>query len=130
MRKSFQFTYDVIAGTAAHLILMLAGVIVAMICFRKPNEGVLLLIMFVIVPFTCAGMFIAHRGVHFARTVSLVSGAVALLVPPIVIAAYWDWNWTQIGPDYLGTIVGLPFSVVGAHYIKQTAVADAHQPDK
>ncbi|WP_145423907.1 hypothetical protein [Symmachiella dynata] len=130
MRTTLQFTYDVIAGAAAHFILMLAGVIVAMICFGKPDEGVTGLILCVIVPFTCAGMYIAHRGVLFPRTVSMVSGAVALLVPPIVIAAYWDWNWTQIGPDYLVTIVGLPFSVVGAHYVKQTAVADAHQPDK
>ena len=130
MQKIFQFTYDVIAGAAAHLILMLAGNIVALVCFGKLDEGVLLLIMCVIVPFTCAGMFIAHRGVHFPRTVSLVSGAVALLVPPIVIAAYWDWEWSHSGPEYIVTIVGLPFSALGAHYVKQTAVADAHQPDK
>lgn len=70
-------------------------------------------------------MFISHRGVKFPRTVSAASGVVALMFPPVVIAAYWDWNWLHIGPKYVFAILGLPFSVLGSHYVSQSRVNNA-----
>ena len=121
MRVILQFVYDVIAGAVAHLILMIFGLVIAMVVFGKMDEGLIHLVLCVVVPFACAGMFIAHRGVCFAPIVSFASGAVALLVPPIVIASHWNWNWAQIGPDYIWSIIGLPFSVAGSYYVRHTA---------
>lgn len=124
MRMIFQFVYDVIAGVAAHLILMFGGLIFTMVVFGKMDEGLIHLVLCVIVPFTCAGMFIVHRGVRFARAVSFVSGTVALLVPPIIVASCWDWNWTLIGPAYIASMVGLPFSVAGSYYVTRAESKD------
>lgn len=129
MRVIVQFVYDVIAGAAAHLILMIMGLVGAMLVFGKKDEGLVDLILCVIVPFTAAGMFIAHRGVAFAPIVALAAGAIALLIPPIVVASYWNWNWTQIGPAYLFSVVGLPFSVAGAYYARRAATRQGWEDD-
>jgi len=125
MRLALQFAYDVVAGAVAHIILMIAGFILSMALFGKMDEGVIHLILCVCIPFAFAGMFISYRGVKFPRTVSAASGVVALLFPPVVIAAYW--NWLQIGPKYLFAILGLPFSVVGSHYVSQSRVNNADE---
>lgn len=129
MRLILQFAYDVIAGAAAHLILMIVGLVVAMVVFGKLDEGLIHLVLCVVVPFACAGIFIARRGVCFAPIVSLASGAIALLVPAIVVASYWNWNWTQIGPAYIFSIVGLPFSVAGSYYARQSAIQQQRERD-
>ena len=127
MRLALQFAYDVVAGAVAHIILMIAGLILLMAVFGKMDEGVMHLILCVCIPFAFAGMFISHRGVKFPRTVSAASGVVALMFPPVVIAAYWDWNWLQIGPKYAFAILGLPFSVLGSHYVSQSRVNNADE---
>ena len=127
MRLVFQFAYDIVAGAVVHIILMIVGLILTMILFGKMDEGVMHLILCVCIPFTFAGMFISHRGARFPRTVSAASGVVALMFPPIVIAAYNNWNWLQIGPKYLFAILGLPFSVVASHYVSQSR---AKNPDE
>ena len=129
MRVILQFVYDVIAGAAAHLALMIVGLVIAMVVFGKMDEGLIHLVLCVVVPFAFAGMFIGHRGVCFAPIVSLASGAIALLVPPIVVASYWNWNWTQIGPAYIFSIVGLPFSVAGSYYVRHAASKQQRELD-
>ncbi len=113
MRDIGQVVYNLIAGTAAHLILMILGLIATMILFGKMDEGPIHLIAAAIIPFFGAGAFIAHRELRWAKLVSIVSACVALGFPPIIIAAYRDWNWSAIGSEYWFAIIAVPFSLLG-----------------
>ena len=61
IRNAGKFAFNLIAGTAAHLILMIPGFILTAMLFGKSDEGVIDLIVAVVMPFFGAGAFIAHR---------------------------------------------------------------------
>jgi peptidoglycan/LPS O-acetylase OafA/YrhL len=113
IRDVGQFSYNVISGTAAHLIFMIAGFILTAILLGKIDEGVVHLVVAVVLPYFGAGTFIAYRDLRWARTVSVISGALALAVPPIAIAAYRDWNWATLGTEYWFAAIAIPFSLLG-----------------
>lgn len=127
MRFILQFASDVLAGATVHIVLMIFGYIFTTVPLGKMDEGLIHLITCVCIPFAFAGMFISRSGAKFPRTVSALSAVVALMLPPIVIAAYNHWNWLQVGPKYLFAFLGLPFSVVASHYVAQSRLKDTDQ---
>ena len=117
-----QFIHDVIVGTAATLFFMIFGLLASLVMFREMDEGPIHFVFCICIPLVIAGMLISKRGIRFPRTVSVVSSFIALLIPPIAVASYWDWNLTQIGSDYLYAFLGIPFSALGASFVGRRVV--------
>jgi peptidoglycan/LPS O-acetylase OafA/YrhL len=126
MRAVGQFTYNLIAGTAAHLILMILGLIATMILFGKMDEGPIHLICAVIIPFFGAGAFIAYRELRWAKSVSILSGCVLLVFPPLIVAAYQDWKWEMIGHKFWFMIIAIPFSLFGCLCVQYNSKSKAN----
>ncbi|MFT5302488.1 MAG: hypothetical protein ACI87E_003147 [Mariniblastus sp.] len=126
MRDIGQLAYNLIAGIAAHLLLMILGLIATLILFGKMDEGPIHLIAAAIIPFFSAGAFIAYRELRWAKLVSIVSGCVTLGFPPIIIAAFRDWNWTAIGSEYWFAIIAVPFSLLGCVCVQNYRESKPH----
>lgn len=113
MRGIALLAYNLIAGTAAHLLLMLMGEIAVMVLFGKIDEGLIHLIGGCVLPFFGAGALIASRELRWAKVVSILSGCIALVIPVAVIAGYNDWDWSAIGSKYVYSVIAVPFSLFG-----------------
>jgi len=118
MRTLGQFAYNLISGTAAHLILMFLGFLLTLILFGKADESALHLIVAVMLPYFAAGAFLAERRLRWARLVSVISGGLALLVPPMAISAYHGGRWFILETNYWWTLTALPFSYWGCVWIQ------------
>ncbi|MFN3148600.1 hypothetical protein [Bremerella sp.] len=120
LRGVGQFVYNLISGTAVHLIAMLLSFLLMLIVFGKTQESIVHLILAVFIPFMASGAFIAHRRLRWAPTICVLSAALALTVPPIAISAYRGWNWSTLGSDYWWVMTGVPCSLIGCWWQQST----------
>ncbi|QDU75298.1 hypothetical protein Pan97_23280 [Bremerella volcania] len=123
LRDLGQFVYNLISGTAVHVISMLLGFILTLILFGKTDESIFHLVVAVFVPFLASGAFIAHRRLRWAPLVCVLSGTLALTVPPIAISAYWGWSWSTLGSDYWWVLTAVPCSLLGCLWVQSTPSA-------
>lgn len=118
LKLAAQFVYNLLSGTALHVIAMLVGFLLTMILMGKTDENFLHLFLGVMVPFFIAGALMARERFAGARVISVLSAALALTVPPLAISFYWGWEMPRGLGNYGWTLTAIPFSLWGCLWMQ------------
>ena len=101
MKTTAIFLYSLFAAVMVHVLAMVLGLLALCLLLGKVDEGPLMSIVCVHVPFFCAAAFLRHRRIRWPHIVSPASAV--LIVAPFLILAFLELSpdlalWLTLGP--------------------------------